>query len=115
VPRCPAWNNRIKTSSQRSRNSRKARSSRVVLRPHVFVRDALATVEPQLMPRLQSAAYDLTEYCPDEPHGERLVRALIEPELPQGPRKSWMEPYANHGLEELYPGICPYYSIRQLS
>lgn len=73
----------------------------VILRPHVFVRDVLAAVGPEL-PKLAEAVYDLTEYCPDEPLEERLVRALIEPELTDGPLEEWIGPYKRYGLGVLH-------------
>ncbi|HWA24349.1 MAG TPA: hypothetical protein VG734_01650 [Lacunisphaera sp.] len=77
--------------------------TRLVMRPRVSVRDVLAAISPAALVRLRDAAFDLTEYSEDEPQEERLVRALIEPELPDGLADEWFQPYSELGLDELFP------------
>lgn len=77
--------------------------TRLIMRPRVSVRDVLAAVSPEALARLRDAVFDLTEYSEDEPEEERLVRALIEPELPDGSADEWFQPYSEFGLNELFP------------
>lgn len=64
----------------------------------VSVRDVLAAISPEALDRLRDAVFELTEYSEDEPDEERLVRALIEPELPDGSTDEWFHPYSELGF-----------------
>lgn len=77
--------------------------TRLIMRPRVSVRDVLAAVSPEALARLRDAVFDLTEYSEDEPEEERLVRALIEPELPDGSADEWFHLYSELGLNDLFP------------
>lgn len=78
--------------------------TRLIMRPRVSVRDVLAAISPEALARLRDAVFDLTDYYwGDEPEEELLVRALIEPELPDGSADEWFQRYSELGLNELFP------------
>lgn len=71
----------------------------------VFASDVVGTLRPDSLRGLRAAVPHLAEYVPDEPEEERLVRALVEPELEDSGPEGIFKLYYDLGLDELDPLI----------
>jgi len=71
----------------------------------VFASDIVGALGADSLRRLRAVLSHLTEYVPDEPEEERLVRALVEPELEDSGPEGLFKLYYDLGLDELDPLI----------